>query len=157
MVPSTLLLKLLMSCLHAGRIQDTSGVCNAEDHTTPSPAPDVVVHVGIIATSCLPLHSQSATRMQRADGASRLRLLATLAVLLLALLTTPLTAGAATIVSVSTPGQLKLALESGQQHVEITKHMDLSKLEKNVMSPDDDPDLFRPLPSTKSIVVRLPC
>lgn len=87
-------------------------------------------------------------------GVPRLHLLAALAALLPALLTTPLVAGAATVVTVSTPGQLKLVLESGQQHVEITQHMDLGKLEKNVMSPDDDPDLFRPLPSTKSIVVR---
>lgn len=62
-----------------------------------------------------------------------------------------------TITLVSTPAQLKAALVNGLEHIEVVQHLDLTMLDPSVQSPDDDPDLFRPQTSTKSIVVRICC
>jgi hypothetical protein len=61
---------------------------------------------------------------------------------------------AAKITTVNTPTALKLALDRGAEHIEITQHLDLTTLPSSVGSPNNDPDLFRPLPNTRTIRVR---
>jgi hypothetical protein len=74
--------------------------------------------------------------------------------LLLAALAWLAVVGAEKINTVSTPEQLKYALDNGATHIEVTEHLDLTALDASAGSPPGSPDLFRPSPATHSIRVR---
>lgn len=62
----------------------------------------------------------------------------------------------ATVTTVASAQQLQLALAQGSAHVEIIAHLDLTELQNGgpAQLSKSSPDLFRPLPSTRSITVR---
>jgi hypothetical protein len=63
-------------------------------------------------------------------------------------------ASAGKLTIVSTAEQLRAALAAGDAHIEIVEHLDLTKLPPNPDTISYGSDLFEPLPTTRSIVVR---